>query len=105
MTAVLASAGLAVTQVGPGFAGRVERIDLCGPLTAEQVAAIDRGMDRYAVLVFPGQVFDDESQFRFGQRFGKVEGTATAVDRERLRLANPQMNDISNLGLDGKVLP
>jgi alpha-ketoglutarate-dependent 2,4-dichlorophenoxyacetate dioxygenase len=70
-----------------------------------QIAAIEAGMDRHAVLVFPGQKFSDDEQFRFGGRFGKIEGVATAVDREHLRLPNPQMNDISNLGKDGKLLP
>lgn len=82
---------------------RVEGLDLSKPLTPAQVQAIDAAMDQYAVLVFPGQTFSDESQFAFGQYFGDIEGVPTAVDQERRRLANKQINDISNLGADGKI--
>ncbi|GAA4342960.1 TauD/TfdA family dioxygenase [Pigmentiphaga soli] len=94
-----------VTPLTPVFGGRVEGIDLTGPLSPHTIAAIDAAMDEYAVLVFPGQRFDDETQFAFGGRFGKIEGVSTAVDQERLRLANKQINDISNVGRDGKLLP
>jgi alpha-ketoglutarate-dependent 2,4-dichlorophenoxyacetate dioxygenase len=84
--------------------GRVEGLDLREALTPALVHAIDAAMDRYAVLVFPGQKFDDEQQFTFGGRLGTIEDVPTAVDQERRRLANKQINDISNLGADGKIL-
>lgn len=96
---------LAVHQLASTFAGRVEGMQLGAAISDSQVAAIDAAMDQYGVLVFPGQTFDDDAQFAFGGRFGKIEGVATAVDRERLRLANPQINDVSNVGNDGKLLP
>ena len=96
---------LSVRQLRPTFAGRVSGIDLRRALSDEEVASIDKAMDQFAVLVFPGQQFSDEEQFAFGMRFGKIEDSATAVDQERLRLANKQINDISNVGKDGKLLP
>ena len=96
---------LRITPLTPVFGGRVEGMDLCRPLSAAEVAAIDAAMDEYAVLVFPGQRFTDEQQFAFGAQFGTVEDVATAVDQERLRLAIRQINDISNVGRDGKLLP
>lgn len=94
-----------VLPLRPTFAGRVEGLDLRGPLGDDQIAAINAAMDRFAVLVFSGQRFNDDEQYGFGKQFGTIEGTATAVDQARLRLANKQINDISNIGHDGKLLP
>ena len=62
-----------IKQVGPGFAGEVSGIDLTKPLTQDQVAALEAGMDRYAVLVFHDQQFDDDTQMAFSRNFGNLE--------------------------------
>jgi alpha-ketoglutarate-dependent 2,4-dichlorophenoxyacetate dioxygenase len=61
-------------------------------------------MGRFAVLVFPGQLLDDEQESAFGSRFGEIEDVPTLVDQERRRLADRRINDISNLGPDGRIL-
>jgi alpha-ketoglutarate-dependent 2,4-dichlorophenoxyacetate dioxygenase len=96
---------LKITPLRPTFAGRVEGLQLGGAPDDDTVSAVNAAMDHFAVLVFPDQRLDDDAQFALGSRFGEIEGTATAVDQERLRLENKQMNDISNLGPDGKLLP
>jgi len=99
-------AALRLTPLHPLFAARVEGLDLARPLPPETVRAIEAAMDRYAVLVFPGQHgLDDEAQLAFGRNFGEVEETPTLVDQERRRLPNNRINDISNLGVDGRILP
>jgi alpha-ketoglutarate-dependent 2,4-dichlorophenoxyacetate dioxygenase len=60
-------------------------------------------MDRYGVLVIPNQKLGDEEQVRFAEQFGRVEDTPTLVDQGRRRLANMKINDISNLGADGRI--
>lgn len=97
--------GFDVTPLTPHIGGRIEGIDLSEPLSPDMVRAIDNAMDRFAVLVFPGQTFDDEQQFAFGAQFGSIEEVPTAVDQERRRLAIKQINDITNIGVDGKILP
>jgi len=99
------TAMLRLTPLGDGFAARVEGLDLRGPLAPALVAAITAAMDRHAVLVFPGQRFEDDQQLAFGRHFGAVEETPSLVDQSRRRLADNQVNDISNLGVDGKILP
>ncbi|WP_149535779.1 TauD/TfdA dioxygenase family protein [Siccirubricoccus phaeus] len=96
--------GLRLTPLTPVFAARAEGVDLRKPLTPAQQAAISAAMDRYAVLVFPGQPFVDDEQLAFGRQFGEIEETPTLVDQARRRLADNQVNDISNLGADGKIL-
>ena len=56
-----------IAALTPGFAGDVTGIDLTKPLTATQVAAIEAGMDKFAVLVFHDQNFDDDTQLAFSR--------------------------------------
>ncbi len=95
---------LRLTPLHPLFAARADSIDLRQQLTAAQVAAIATAMDEYAVLVFPDQQLSDAEQLTFGRHFGEVEVTPTLVDQERRRIETAQINDISNLGVDGKIL-
>src|SRR3954447_6340454 len=64
---------VSIRQIGPCFAGEVEGVDMRRPLTAEEVAAIHAGMDRYAVLVFHKQDIDDEQQLAFTRSLGEIE--------------------------------
>ena len=96
---------LKVTPMHPCIGARIEGLNLRQPLSASELAAIETAMDRFAVCYFPHQSFDDDEQFAFGAQFGKIEDMPTAVDQERRRLANRQINDISNLGADGKLMP
>ena len=96
---------LSIEQIGPCFAGRVTGLDTTVPLHPEQVAAIEAGMDRHAVLVFPGQDLMDEQQLAFTRNFGALEdtkgGNVTKPEQKRLP---PGMADVSNLDQAGKPL-
>jgi alpha-ketoglutarate-dependent taurine dioxygenase len=46
---------LSIRQIHPVFVGEVSGIDITSPLAQEEVAAIEAGMDRHAVLVFRDQ--------------------------------------------------
>ena len=96
---------VAIRQVHPVFVGEVSGVDIKGPLSREDVAAIDAGMDRYAVLVFRDQAVSDAEQMAFTRNFGAIEnargGNVTKEEDKRLATG---MNDVSNLGKDGKPL-
>ena len=87
------------------FFAEVSGIDIRTPLDHVSVATIEAGMDRYAVLVFPGQRISDEQQMAFTRNFGAIEdargGNVTKAQDKRLVTG---MNDVSNLGKDGKPL-
>jgi alpha-ketoglutarate-dependent 2,4-dichlorophenoxyacetate dioxygenase len=89
----------------PAFFAEVCGIDIGKPIDHDSVAAIEAGMDRYAVLVFPGQRISDEQQMAFTRNFGAIEdargGNVTKPQDKRLLTG---MNDVSNLGKDGKPL-
>lgn len=88
----------------PGFAGIVTGIDLRDGVSPAAAAEIEAGMDRFAVLVFPGQAIDDAQQLAFSRHFGPLEtATGDIVQGAERRLAM-DVNDISNVDKDGRVL-
>ena len=96
---------LAIRDLTPGFVGEVSGIDITAPLDPGQVAALEAGMDRYAVLVFHDQHLTDEQQMAFTRNFGAIEdargGNITRPEQQRLPKG---MNDVSNLGQDNRPL-
>jgi alpha-ketoglutarate-dependent 2,4-dichlorophenoxyacetate dioxygenase len=99
---------VSIRQIHPVsvFAGEVSGIDMTRPLSRDEVAAIEAGMDRYAVLVFHDQKVTDEQQMAFSLQFGVFEqghgGNITKPEDRRLQVG---MGDVSNLGKDGRPLP
>ena len=97
---------VSIRQLHPVFVGEVSDIDISKPLTQQDVGAIEAGMDKYAVLVFHDQRLTDEQQMVFTRNFGAIEdargGNVTKPQDKRLLTG---MNDVSNLGKDGKPLP
>ena len=99
--------GLRVRPVqaqSPSFVGRLDGIDLRQGISDAQRDAIDAAMDRFAVLIVPGQELDDDQLFSLGQRFGPIETAASQTFQQRRRIANQQINDISNLDDEGQIL-
>ena len=79
---------ISIVPIGKNFAGEVSGVDLRGPLSPDIVAAIDSGMDEFAVLVFRDQDINDEEQLEFSQALGPIEssigGNITRLDQRRL---------------------
>jgi len=96
---------ITIRQIHPVFAGEVSGVDLRNPLTAEEAAAIEAGMDRHAVLVFHDQDITDEQQLAFSRNFGAIERAVGGnVTRDEDRRLSFDMADISNLDKDNKVM-
>jgi alpha-ketoglutarate-dependent 2,4-dichlorophenoxyacetate dioxygenase len=88
----------------PFFAGEVSGIDITRPLTGEEAAAIESGMDEFGVLVFHGQHLTDEQQMAFSRNFGELElATNNLRDSKEQRLG-AHIADISNLDSNNNVL-
>jgi alpha-ketoglutarate-dependent 2,4-dichlorophenoxyacetate dioxygenase len=94
------------TPLHPVIAAECSGVDISRPLTADQTAAIDAGMDRYAVLVFrQGTPPTTEQQIAFTRNFGDLEAPYRQIQAaEGKRLDNPALSDISNLGPGGRIL-
>jgi alpha-ketoglutarate-dependent 2,4-dichlorophenoxyacetate dioxygenase len=59
----------------PLFAARIEGVDVARGIDGATMAALRDALDRFAVLVLPGQVIDDQAQIAFSQGFGELEMT------------------------------
>src|SRR6266853_1717049 len=97
---------ISIRPLTPGFAGEVAGIDCRRPLDAQEVAAIEAGMDRYAVLAFRDQPLSDEQQLAFTRQFGALENYATPghIRRSQEQRLGPGIADFSNLDKDGNIM-
>jgi alpha-ketoglutarate-dependent 2,4-dichlorophenoxyacetate dioxygenase len=95
---------VAVNSSRPDFFGEVSGIDLRQPLSAAEVAAIEEGMDRFAVLRFRGQKLDDTQQLAFSRNFGTLELATGDIAQGAARRLPMEINDISNLDKSSNVL-
>ncbi len=89
--------------LNPHFAGEMSGIDLSRTLSTERVAAVEAGMDRYAVLVFRDQPLTDEQQVAFTLNFGELEGSVAGEMAKpgEYRLSQ-QLADVSNLDKENR---
>ena len=90
----------------PVFAGEVDGVDCTRPLSPEEVAAVEAGMDQYAVLVFRDQDLTDEQQLAFTRHFGELESYNTPGHirkRSESRLG-AGIADFSNLDKGGNIM-
>src|SRR5882724_7337429 len=97
---------VSIRPLHPVFVGEVAGIDCRHPLRPDEVAAIEAGMDRHAVLVFREQPLTDDEQLAFTRHFGELEAYRTPGHlrrRDEQRLG-PGMADFSNLDKDGNII-
>jgi alpha-ketoglutarate-dependent 2,4-dichlorophenoxyacetate dioxygenase len=90
---------LNITPLQPLFAARIEGIDAAREVPAPVMAALRDALDRYAVLVLPGQRLDDAAQIAFSQGFGALEMT-----RPGALGAGSAVIVLSNLGPTGEIV-
>ncbi len=95
-----------IRPLTPVFAGEVSGIDCRRLLTPDEVAAVEAGMDRYAVLVFRDQPIDDAEQLAFTRHFGELEAYRTPghVRRREDQRLGPGIADFSNLDKAGAIM-
>jgi len=93
-------------KLHPAFAAEVTGIDLTRPVSPVETAAIEAGMDEYAVLVFPGQPLTDQAQLDFTRNFGELEGYNTPghIRKQTESRLGPGMADFSNLDRSGNIM-
>ena len=96
---------IGIRPLTPGFAGEVSGADLTRPLSAEDVTALEAGMNQYAVLVYHGQAVTDEQQKAFSLNFGALEQTAGGnVTQAKDQRLGSFMADVSNLDTNHRPL-
>jgi alpha-ketoglutarate-dependent 2,4-dichlorophenoxyacetate dioxygenase len=98
--------GITFSPLHPTIGAECSGVDIGLPLAREAAAAVDEGMDRYAVLVFRRSTpLSTEQQIAFTRNFGDLEPPYTQIrSPEGKRLGSPELADISNLGPGGRIL-
>lgn len=97
---------LSIKPLHPTFGGEVGPIDLKAAGAAE-LAEIRAGMDRFAVLVFHDQDFDDEQQVAFARRLDGELHTRTAsnaLKAGRGQAPGGPATQIANVDAEGRML-
>jgi alpha-ketoglutarate-dependent 2,4-dichlorophenoxyacetate dioxygenase len=96
---------VSIRQIHTVFVGEVAGVDLRQPLSRDQVAAIEAGMDKYAVLAFHDQNITDEQQLAFSRNFGQIErAIGSNITRAEDRRLSVEMADISNISKENTLL-
>jgi alpha-ketoglutarate-dependent 2,4-dichlorophenoxyacetate dioxygenase len=94
-----------IRPLHPTIGAECTGVDLRKPLSPDEVAAIERGMDQWAVMVFPGQDITDAQQVAFSCNFGKLEATYGGnVRKAGEHRLGKEFADVSNLDHHGKLL-
>lgn len=96
-----------IRQIHPSFAGEVMGVDCTRPLSPEDVAAVQAGMDHYGVLMFRNQPMNDEQQLAFTLHFGQLEAYNTAghiKKKDDSRGLGVGIADFSNLDKSGNII-
>jgi alpha-ketoglutarate-dependent 2,4-dichlorophenoxyacetate dioxygenase len=93
-------------QLTPVFAAEVSEIDCTRPLSQDEVAAVEAGMDQYAVLVFRNQHITDEQQLAFTAQFGELENYRTGghIRKRSDSRLGAGIADFSNLDKNGSII-
>jgi alpha-ketoglutarate-dependent 2,4-dichlorophenoxyacetate dioxygenase len=102
----IAAMTVTIRPLRPGFAGEVSGVDCRAPLSPSQVAAVEAGMDTYAVLVLRDQNITDDQQLAFTQHFGELESYNTPghIRKRNDSRLGPGIADFSNLDRDGNIM-
>jgi alpha-ketoglutarate-dependent 2,4-dichlorophenoxyacetate dioxygenase len=92
---------ITATRLAAGFAARIDGVDIRQPIDEAAWAGIRAALDEHSVLVFRGQLLDDEHQIAFSRRFGALE-----VTRSMNPAAGTPFARQSNLDIEtGDVIP
>ncbi|MGD9616211.1 MAG: TauD/TfdA dioxygenase family protein [Alphaproteobacteria bacterium] len=94
---------LRIRQLHPLFVGETTGVDLSVQLPESTISQITAAIDRYAVLIFPDQRPDDDSQLAFARRFGPIEPPQVYSGPRRLKHA--EFADVSNLDAENQPRP
>jgi alpha-ketoglutarate-dependent 2,4-dichlorophenoxyacetate dioxygenase len=94
---------VSIHAVTPDFVAEIGDVAL-NKVSREDLAAIREAFTKYAVLVFPDQEFDDESQLDFARHFGPLETTVFKARKDHKLRLHENMADVGNLDAENRIL-
>ena len=94
---------LSIKPLHPTFAAEVRGLDIARGVADDDLEALACAIDRYAVVVLPGQDIDDDRHVAFAARFGEIEPSVTRYRPDNgQRIATREIVDVSNLDEHGR---
>lgn len=94
---------VSIHAVTPDFVAEVGDVAL-NQVSPEDLAVIRAAFTKYAVLVFPDQEFDDDSQLAFARHFGPLETTVFKARKDHKLRLHENMADVGNLDAENRIL-
>ena len=91
-----------VTPVQENFGAEVTGVDLTRPVDRESIASIEEMLNRYAVLIFPGQPVNDEQQIALTRLFGSLESNPGYAGGKMFR--REEVADFTNVAGDNSLM-
>jgi alpha-ketoglutarate-dependent 2,4-dichlorophenoxyacetate dioxygenase len=96
--------GASVWPVTDTFAAEIGDVDLSRLLPDADFRVVEDAFERYAVLVFPDQVLNQDQHIAFARRFGPID-RSIIVEVEGAKPRVPgEIADVSNLDSRGEIL-
>ena len=92
---------ITVTRLTPEFAAQIDGADIARPVDDATWRAIRAAFEEHSVLLFRGQLLNDEQQIAFSQRFGGLEVTRSMNPAAGTPFARQSNLDIKT----GEVIP
>ena len=98
-----------ISQVGPTFAAEIRGIDASKPLSPRDLASLVQALDRFGVVVLPGQNLTPEQQIAVSEQLGPLENSDEGSPsfkklRDNMKYADGRVSEISNLAQGDELL-
>src|ERR1051325_7054137 len=95
---------LAIRHIDAPLGVEVSGIDLSGPVSPDDVAAIEDAWRERLVVVFHGQNLSDPQLIAFSRNFGELDPPGPNPYGKPFLAAHPELNVISNVVENGKPI-
>jgi taurine dioxygenase len=95
---------MAVRNLDAPLGAEISGVDLSGPVTAGDIAAIEGVWRERLVVVFHDQTLSDPQLIAFSRRFGELDPPGPNPYGKPFLEAHPELNVISNVVEDGRPI-
>ena len=98
-----------IRQVAPTFAAEIHGIDATKPLSPLDLDMLVAALDRYGVVVMPGQFLTPEQQIAISEQLGELENSDEGSPsfkklRENMKFVDSRVSEISNVAQGDHLL-
>lgn len=89
----------------PEFAVEIAGVDMGEPLSMDQRIQLTDAIEKYGVALLRDQPLENAAQIRFSESFGPLDIGFKKASNSPSRLQYEELLDMSNVGVDDKIVP